>query len=143
MPIVAKSQGVPDPADALGLYEVMVLIRTFEDELYRLFLRGLVPGTIHLYQGQEAVAAGVGSQLRPDDLLFVTHRPHGHILAKGVAPDRLMAEILGKASGCCGGKGGSMHVCDMRVGLAPGLAVVGAGIPIAAGAARVYSPEWR
>ena len=135
---MTEEETISAPTDPLALYQMMVLIRAFEDELYRLFLRALVPGTIHLYQGQEAVAAGVSAHLRPDDILLTTHRPHGHALAKGVSPDRLMAEILGKTAGCCQGKGGSMHVCDMKVGLPPGVAIVGAGIPIAAGAALAF-----
>jgi len=136
--IMAGRTEIRDPTHPLALYETMVLIRTFEDEVYLLFLSGEVPGTIHLYQGQEAVAAGVCAHLRPDDILLATHRPHGHALAKGVAPKRLMAEIFGKATGCCKGKGGSMHICDMAVGLPPALAIVGAGIPIAAGAALAF-----
>ena len=121
--------------DPLALYETMLLLRVFEDELYRLFLRGEVPGTLHLYQGQEAIATGVCAHLDHQDVLLAPHRPHGHGLAKGIDPAAMMAEILGKASGCCKGKGGSMHVGDWSVGMPPALAIVGAGIPIAAGAA--------
>jgi TPP-dependent pyruvate/acetoin dehydrogenase alpha subunit len=135
---MAEGTGVRDPTDTLAFYEMMVLIRTFENEVYLLFLSGEVPGTIHLYQGQEAVAVGVCAHLRTDDILLTTHRPHGHALAKGMAPKPLMAEIFGKATGCCKGKGGSMHVCDMEVGLPPAIAIVGAGIPIAAGAALAF-----
>jgi acetoin:2,6-dichlorophenolindophenol oxidoreductase subunit alpha len=145
MPISEKLRGNTTGVDESGntsssdelliLYEKMLLLRVFEDELYLLFLKGEVPGTMHLYQGQEAVAVGVCTHLRPQDILMAPHRPHGHGLAKGMDPASMMAEILGKAGGCCGGKGGSMHVGDMRVGMPPALGIVGAGIPIAAGAA--------
>jgi acetoin:2,6-dichlorophenolindophenol oxidoreductase subunit alpha len=127
-----------DRTHPLSLYRTMLLIRTFEDEIYRLFLKNLVPGTIHLYQGQEAVAAGVCANLKDDDIILSTHRSHGHALAKGITPAKVMSEIMGKATGCCKGKGGSMHVCDMNVGFPPALAIVGAGIPIAAGAALAF-----
>jgi pyruvate/2-oxoglutarate/acetoin dehydrogenase E1 component/TPP-dependent pyruvate/acetoin dehydrogenase alpha subunit len=123
----------PTDAELIGFYETMVRIRRFEENVYDLFLQGGMPGTIHLYIGQEAVAAGVCAALRPDDFLTSTHRAHGHAIAKGVSLDALMAELFGKVEGCCRGKGGSMHVGDMRVGAVPSLAVVGAGIPIAAG----------
>jgi pyruvate dehydrogenase E1 component alpha subunit len=117
----------------VALYEMMVRIRRFEERVYYLFLEGGMPGTIHLYLGQEAVAAGVCATLRRDDYVTSTHRAHGHALAKGLTAKAMMAELFGKATGCCGGKGGSMHVGDMRVGMVPSIAVVGAGIPIAAG----------
>ncbi|HEY3079079.1 MAG TPA: dehydrogenase E1 component subunit alpha/beta [Chloroflexota bacterium] len=123
----------PTDAELVGLFETMARIRRFEEKVYDLFLQGGMPGTIHLYIGQEAVAAGVCAALRPDDFLTSTHRAHGHAIAKGVPLDALMAELFGKAAGCCRGKGGSMHVGDVRVGAVPSLAVVGAGIPIAAG----------
>jgi pyruvate dehydrogenase E1 component alpha subunit len=121
--------------DPIFLYEMLVRIRRFEERVYYLFLEGSMPGTIHLYLGQEAVAVGLCANLRTDDYVTSTHRAHGHALAKGVSPRALMAELFGKATGCCGGKGGSMHVGDMRVGMVPSIAVVGAGIPIAAGLA--------
>jgi TPP-dependent pyruvate/acetoin dehydrogenase alpha subunit len=117
------------------MYRRMVLIRHFEDQLYALFLQGVVPGTLHQYQGQEAVAVGVCTALRPDDVIFSTHRPVGHFLARGSAARGIAAEIMGKAAGCAGGKGGQMHLTDMSIGAMPSNAVVGANIPIATGAA--------
>jgi len=117
------------------LYRTMLTIRRFEERCNYLYMQGRIPSTLHLYIGQEAVATGVCAHLRPDDYVTSTHRPHGHALAKGVSPKSIMAELYGKATGCCQGKGGSMHVGDIRVGMFPAIAIVGAGIPIAAGAA--------
>ena len=123
---------------AREMYRRMVLIRRFEDHLYALFLQGAVPGTLHQYQGQEAVAVGVCTALRPDDVIFSTHRPVGHLLARGSSPRGLAAEIMGKATGCAGGKGGQMHLTDVSVGAMPSNAIVGANIPIATGAALAF-----
>jgi len=132
----AKAVSAPTKSESpTSLYEMMLRIRRFEERVYYLFLEGGMPGTIHLYLGQEAIAAGVCASLNDSDFVTSTHRAHGHALAKGVAPRAIMAELFGKQTGCCGGKGGSMHVGDMRVGMVPSLAVVGAGIPIAAGLA--------
>lgn len=119
----------------LELYHQMLTIRKFEDKLYYLFLQGVVPGTLHQYQGQEAVAVGVCAALSKDDIIVSTHRPHGHAIAKGVNLRSLAAELFGRATGCCRGKGGSMHVGDFSVGMPPAIAIVGGGIPIATGAA--------
>ena len=119
----------------LKMYQLMVTIRRFENRLYQLFLQGLVPGTLHQYQGQEAVAVGVCTSLRPDDIIFSTHRPVGHGIAKGMTLKSIAAEIMGKADGCAGGKGGQMHLTDVSVGMMPSNAIVGANIPIATGAA--------
>ena len=119
----------------LEMYRQMVLIRMFEDRLYQLFLQGLVPGTLHQCQGQEAVAAGVCANLRVDDVVFSTHRPVGHAIAKGVSLEAIAGELWGKATGCAGGKGGQMHLADISAGFMPSNAVVGANIPIAVGAA--------
>ncbi len=119
----------------LAMYRRMSLIRQYEDHLYRLFLQGKVPGTLHQCQGQEAVAVGVCMALREDDLVFSTHRPVGHMLAKGANLNGITAEIWGKATGCSGGKGGQMHLVDSSVGAMPSNAIVGANIPIATGAA--------
>ena len=116
-----------------ALYRKVALIRRFEDRVYRLFLEGEIPGTLHQYQGQEAVAAGVCSTLRIDDWITSTHRPHGHALAKGVSTREAMAELYGKATGCCGGKGGSMHLGDPKVGMLPAIAIVGGGNTIVTG----------
>lgn len=120
------------------MYRMMVRIRKFELKVNELFLKGLIPGTIHLSHGQEAVAVGAISCLSKNDRILTTHRPHGHALAKGMDPRRLMAEILGKKSGCCMGKGGSMHIADVSLGIMPSLPIVGAGIPIAAGIAFAF-----
>jgi pyruvate dehydrogenase E1 component alpha subunit len=119
----------------LDTYRTMLLIRRFEERCNALYMQGRIPSTLHLYIGQEAVAAGVCAHLRPDDALFSTHRPHGHALAKGVAPRAIMAELFAKSTGCCQGKGGSMHVGDVNVGMYPAIAIVGANVPLAAGVA--------
>ncbi len=119
----------------IEMYTTMVRIRQFEDRVYLLFLEGEMPGTIHLYQGQEAVAAGVCANLRREDLITSTHRPHGHAIAKGVSLRSLMAELFAKKTGCCEAKGGSMHMGDMDVGMLPAIAIVGGGIPVATGLA--------
>jgi TPP-dependent pyruvate/acetoin dehydrogenase alpha subunit len=126
---------LPARDDLLRLYRDMVLIRRFEEVVNELYLQGHIPSTLHLYIGQEAVAVGVCAALRPDDYLLSTHRPHGHALAKGVAPGAILAELYGKATGTCKAKGGSMHVGDIRLGMFPAIAVVGGNVPLAAGAA--------
>jgi pyruvate dehydrogenase E1 component alpha subunit len=119
----------------LKMFRRMVLIRRFEDHLYQLFLQGQVPGTLHQYQGQEAVAVGVCSALGGADVIFSTHRPVGHFIARGSSLRGIAAELWGKATGCAGGKGGQMHLTDIGVGAFPSNAIVGANIPIAVGAA--------
>ena len=116
------------------MYKKMFQIRSFEEKVFELYARNLVPGTIHLYAGEEAVAVGVCSNLRKDDYITSTHRGHGHCIAKGAQLKRIMAEILGKKTGYCKGKGGSMHIADFNVGMLGATAVVGAGLPIAMGA---------
>jgi len=118
----------------IELYRKMLEIRYFEEKVYDLYGQNLVPGTIHLYAGQEAVAVGVCANLREDDYITSTHRGHGHCIAKGAQLKRVMAEILGKKTGYCKGKGGSMHIADFSIGMLGATAVVGAGLPIAAGA---------
>jgi len=127
-----------DPAWLLGLYRRMVLLREFEDRVKLLFLEGSMPGTIHQYQGQEACGVGVCSALGPDDIITSTHRPHGHALARGLTADEVMGELYGKVTGCCRGKGGSMHVGDLSKGMLPAIAIVGGGLPIAAGMALAF-----
>jgi len=122
----------------IEMHRKMLRIRHFEDKIYFLFLRGIMPGTIHLYQGQEAVAVGVCTSLRKDDVITSTHRPHGHSIAKGVSIKSMMAELFAKTTGCCKGKGGSMHMGDIDVGAVPAIAIVAAGIPIAVGAALAF-----
>lgn len=112
----------------------MLEIRFFEEKVFELYAQNLVPGTIHLYAGEEAVAVGVCGNLRKDDYITSTHRGHGHCIAKGAELKRVMAEILGKKTGYCKGKGGSMHIADFSIGMLGATAVVGAGIPIAVGA---------
>jgi pyruvate dehydrogenase E1 component alpha subunit len=117
------------------MFRKMVEIRFFEEKVFELYGQNLVPGTIHLYAGEEAVAVGVCSCLRKDDYITSTHRGHGHCIAKGAELKFTMAEILGKKTGYCKGKGGSMHIADFKVGVLGATAVVGAGLPIAVGAA--------
>jgi TPP-dependent pyruvate/acetoin dehydrogenase alpha subunit len=123
-----------NPEKILKMYEMMMLLRRFEEVVNDLYMQGRIPSTLHLYIGQEAVATGVCMNLTLDDYALSTHRPHGHALAKGVSPDAIMAELFGKATGTCKGKGGSMHVGDIQVGMFPAIAIVGANVPITAGA---------
>ena len=116
------------------MFRKMVEIRFFEEKVFDLYAQNLVPGTIHLYAGEEAVAVGVCAALQRDDYITSTHRGHGHCIAKGADLKRTMAEILGKETGYCKGKGGSMHIADFSIGMLGATAVVGAGIPIAVGA---------
>ncbi len=119
----------------LEMYRRMVRIREFELASIDLFKRGQVKGAVHPYIGQEASGVGVCMALRRDDLIAGTHRSHGHNIAKGADPKRMMAEILGKETGYCKGRGGSMHIAAFETGSLGALAVVGSGIPIAVGAA--------
>jgi len=127
-----------EPGWLVGLYRRMVLLREFEDRVKLLFLEGSMPGTIHQYQGQEACGVGVCAALEPGDIITSTHRPHGHALARGLTADEVMGELYGKVTGCCKGKGGSMHVGDLAKGMLPAIAIVGGGLPIAAGMALAY-----
>ncbi len=117
------------------LYAKMALIRQFEQAAYRAYEQGDILGSIHSSIGQEALAVGVIDALEPGDKVLSHHRGHGHALAKGVDPNRLMAELFGKADGLCRGKGGSMHITDLSCGFLGSLAVVGSSIPLAVGAA--------
>jgi acetoin:2,6-dichlorophenolindophenol oxidoreductase subunit alpha len=119
----------------LDAYARMVLIREFEQAIQRLFLKGEVHGTTHLSAGQEAVPVGVCMALRPDDYLSGTYRGHGHALAKGADPEALAAEMLGRATGVCGGRAGSMNVVDLEHGLVGCFGIVGGSIAAATGAA--------
>ncbi|MGF1617305.1 MAG: thiamine pyrophosphate-dependent dehydrogenase E1 component subunit alpha [Acidimicrobiia bacterium] len=112
----------------------MALIRAFETRVEELYLAAAIPGFVHVSLGQEACAVGVCFALGEDDYLTSTHRGHGHCLARGMAPDRMMAELFGRATGYCGGKGGSMHIADPTVGVLGANGIVGAGLPIAVGA---------
>jgi pyruvate dehydrogenase E1 component alpha subunit len=122
-------------AELLGLYRRMVEIRCFEDAVERLFTRNLIRGSTHLGQGQEAVAVGACSALRPDDVMTCTYRGHDAVLAMGASPTAAMAELLGRRDGLCGGKGGSMHLTDVKNGAYGSFAIVGGHLPFAVGAA--------
>ncbi|MCO2901632.1 thiamine pyrophosphate-dependent dehydrogenase E1 component subunit alpha [Pseudomonas aeruginosa] len=119
----------------LHAYRVMRTIRAFEERLHVEFATGEIPGFVHLYAGEEASAAGVMAHLRDDDCIASTHRGHGHCIAKGVDVHGMMAEIYGKKTGVCQGKGGSMHIADLEKGMLGTNGIVGAGAPLAAGAA--------
>ncbi|HWE40682.1 MAG TPA: thiamine pyrophosphate-dependent enzyme, partial [Isosphaeraceae bacterium] len=127
-----------DRAFLLDLYHRMVLIREFEDGVKLLFLEGSMPGTIHQCQGQEATAVGVCSALEPGDFITSTFRGQGHALAKGLTVEEMLFELFGASTGCCRGKGGSMHVGNMDKGMVPGIAIVGGGVPLAAGMALSF-----
>lgn len=118
------------------MYLQMCRIRAFEEAAVRALEAGDVPGPIHPSIGQEAIAVGVCGRMRREDILLSTHRGHGHTLVKGASPKAMMRELLGKADGCCAGKGGSMHIADFDVGMLGANGVVGANILIAAGAAH-------
>jgi acetoin:2,6-dichlorophenolindophenol oxidoreductase subunit alpha len=122
-------------AQLTSAYRVMRTIREFEERLHIECASGAIPGAVHLYAGQEAVAAGVCAHLGPDDYVASTHRGHGHAIAKGCDPGKMMLEIYGKADGLCGGKGGSMHLADINAGLLSANGIAGGGVPMACGAA--------
>ena len=126
---------LPGRAELLRLYEQMVLLRQFELAAQARYKAGEMPGFIHLYIGEEAVAVGVCAHLDNADWITSTHRGHGHALAKGMPPTALMAELYAKATGCCGGRGGSMHLYDPKHGVFGTNGIVGGGIPHAVGAA--------
>jgi len=116
------------------LYRTMVRIRTFEKTAERLFLQGELPGFIHLYIGEEAIATGTMANLRTFDYITSTHRGHGHMIAKGAGTKKMMAELFGKKAGYCKGKGGSMHIADLSIGVLGANGEVAGGLPIASGA---------
>ena len=120
---------------ALWIYERMRLIRSFEERVAKLFADGNIPGFVHLYAGEEAVAVGVSAHLDSGDYITSTHRGHGHCIAKGVPVEEMMAELYGRSDGCCKGKGGSMHIADVSRGMLGANGIVGGGPPLAAGAA--------
>ena len=119
----------------LHAYQVMRTIRAFEERLHVEFATGEIPGFVHLYAGEEASAAGVMAHLRDDDCIASNHRGHGHCIAKGVDVFGMMAEIYGKKTGVCQGKGGSMHIADFEKGMLGANGIVGAGAPLVVGAA--------
>lgn len=120
------------------MYERMLEIRQLEERVRFLFLEGKMPGTIHQYIGMEACAVGVCFALQPGDIIASTHRPDGHAVAMGLSLESIMAELYGKATGCCKGKGGAMHLGDISKGMLPANAIVGANIPIIVGAALAF-----
>jgi pyruvate dehydrogenase E1 component alpha subunit len=134
-PPVTAGTDLPGPDVLRWLYQRMVLIRRFEERIDALRQAGRLQGSAHLYVGQESVAAGVCARLSVDDFVASTHRGHGHAIAKGVDVARMMAELFGRATGTNGGKGGSMHIADTSVGMLGATGIVGAGIPMALGAA--------
>jgi pyruvate dehydrogenase E1 component alpha subunit len=119
----------------------MYLIREFEEQVKYLFLKGSMPGTIHQCQGQEATAVGVCTALRANDYVTSTHRPHGHALAKGLTPLEILIELFGKGTGCCKGKGGSLHIGNISKGMVPAIAIVGGGLPIATGIGLAFKMQ--
>jgi len=122
----------------LAQYERMIEIRTLEEQINELFASGEIRGTTHLCIGQEALAVGMASVLRPTDIVSATYRGHGIALALGLSPEAVLGEIMGKTVGCCGGVGGSMHLSNMELGLLPTSAIIGGGMPVAAGAALSF-----
>lgn len=130
---------VSNEGDLLEMYRKMVLIRVAEETLLRLFEAAEMPGFIHSYIGEEATGVGVCQALRSSDVITSTHRGHGHVIAKGCDLDGFFAELYGRASGTCKGKGGSMHVADLDIGIYGANGIVGGGVPIAAGAALAAS----
>ncbi|HUJ53712.1 MAG TPA: thiamine pyrophosphate-dependent dehydrogenase E1 component subunit alpha [Steroidobacteraceae bacterium] len=133
--MATTQQAEPNKEQLLALYERMLLIRRMEERLRAEAAAGSLPGAVHLYIGQEAVATGVCARLQPTDWITSTHRGHGHFLAKGGEPKAMMAEIWGKRTGICKGMGGSMHVADFSKGILGANGIVGAGFAIANGAA--------
>jgi acetoin:2,6-dichlorophenolindophenol oxidoreductase subunit alpha len=121
--------------ELLGLYEQMAVIRGTEKAAHDAFLAGLVKGTTHLAAGHEAVAVGASAALRPDDYVFATYRGHHHAMARGASPEECLAELMSKATGVCKAKGGSMHLTKASAGMLGSYAIVGAHLPLAAGAA--------
>jgi pyruvate dehydrogenase E1 component alpha subunit len=119
----------------INMYSVMVRIRDFEKRTHKEFAAGNIPGFVHLYAGEEATATGACANLKPDDYITSTHRGHGHLIAKGGKTDRMMAELYGKKTGYCKGKGGSMHIADTDIGMLGANGIVGAGVTIAGGVA--------
>jgi TPP-dependent pyruvate/acetoin dehydrogenase alpha subunit len=131
----ATRTDLPDQSTLRWMFEHMVLIREFEERIAALRQSGALQGSAHLYAGQEAVAVGVCARLNKDDYVASTHRGHGHAIAKGVDVARMMAELYGRSTGTNHGKGGSMHIADTSVGMLGATGIVGAGTPLALGAA--------
>ena len=130
-----------EPEQLLEIYRRMATIRRFDERAVEEFHAGNIPGVVHAYIGQEAVAVGVCTALRRDDRIASTHRGHGHTIAKGADINLMMAELFGRSNGYCHGKGGSMHIADFSVGMLGANGIVGAGMPIATGAALAAKME--
>jgi len=143
----AADDGLPEESKKypreflLSLYRQMLLIRQFEDRVKSLFLEGIMPGTIHQCQGQEATAVGVCAALESRDFITSTFRGHGHALAKGLTAQEMLDELFGASTGCCKGKGGSMHIGNFGKGMIPGIAIVAGGIPVATGMALAFKMQ--
>src|SRR5512135_2877241 len=134
-----------DRETLLEMYRRMLTIRYFEETVFEVYRKGWMPGLAHLSDGQEATPVGVCAALRADDTITSTHRGHGHIIAKGGRVEPMMAEVMGKVTGYCRGKGGEMHIADVSLGILGANGIVGGGFPIAAGAAlgaRVQGKDW-
>jgi pyruvate dehydrogenase E1 component alpha subunit len=127
--------------DLINMYTKMLTIRRFEERVVQDYQNGTIPGVVHSYIGQEAVAVGVCANLRVDDRIVSNHRGHGHCIAKGADLKRMMAEIYGKRTGYCKGKGGSMHIADFSIGMMGANGIVAAGLPIAVGTALAAQLE--
>ena len=138
-----KSESIPDLGRdiLLEMYRRMLTIRVFEETVFEVYRKGWMPGLAHLSDGQEATAVGVGMALRPDDTITSTHRGHGHIIAKGGQVEPMMAEVMGKVTGYCRGKGGEMHIADVSLGILGANGIVGGGLGIAAGSAFTAKRE--
>jgi TPP-dependent pyruvate/acetoin dehydrogenase alpha subunit len=139
-----KMQATPLPLPSeimLGIYRKMLTIRAFEETVFDIYRKGLMPGLAHLSNGQEATPVGVCTALRPDDTITSTHRGHGHIIAKGGRVEPMMAEVMGRVTGYCRGKGGEMHIADVSLGILGANGIVGGGIGIAAGSAFTAKRE--
>jgi TPP-dependent pyruvate/acetoin dehydrogenase alpha subunit len=139
--VARQKAALPDREVLLSMLRQMYEIRLFEEALYLAFMSENMPGTMHQAIGQEAVSAGVGHALRPDDLMSSTHRGHAHAIVKGLPLTELMAEMYAKGTGVSGGMGGSMHLFDAQRGFLGTTGVVGAGVPIAVGAALALKLE--
>src|SRR5438067_11850623 len=140
---MTMTETAPSRQLSLSLYERMVRIRAFEEKVQQLFKLGKLPGFVHLYIGEEAVAVGACSVLRDGDRITSTHRGHGHLIAKGADVEKMMAELFGRRSGYCKGKGGSMHIFDFGLGILGANGLGGGGLPIAPGAAIADSAHGR
>jgi pyruvate dehydrogenase E1 component alpha subunit len=139
--VATTARETPDLTDALSWYRRMVIARRFEEETERAFRRGKIGGYLHVYSGQEAVAAGFLAEMREDDIFFTAYRDHAHALFRGSPPGAVMAELFGRRTGVARGKGGSMHLFDVQRGFYGGYGIVGGHIPLAVGAA--YALRYR